>query len=311
MTAIYISAACALALPAAGAGRENCAGLCLELAGYANANGIGKIVIGDFAAGAGVEKGEAEHISGEVAAQLADNKKPELIDRAFFERVLRQARAAGAATLSPGMKKQFQGLLSVDAVLTGAVRAAGGRLEVLASLVDIKTGKVLFMAEAELPRGGAAAAEQRGARRRGGIYTLTAELPGILVPDGLLAAGQAALPARPADLRDAVADVKSAPRAGAAGTCARRRRQLAALNAGLVDAKARYWADKMKIPGSRPAPGENPGSEIADPEVKAEFYKLLAGYYKAEVPVLPEPKALAGVARLLEKEESFFDDCGH
>ena len=314
MTAAGCALACALVLPAglaaSGAEGEACRTLSLEIVKYANTNNIGKIVMGGFAPGGGAEAAEAEYVSQRTTAYLSGHKTPALIERSFFESVLLEARASSAANTSPARVQRFKELLSVDAVVSGTVLAAGGKLMILARLIDINTGKVLFAAEAESGREWLNPSEIRTARRGGGVYSLTAELPGILVPDSPSAWDAAPLLATPSDLRDAVADPRTNPATEEDGSCAARKRRLSRLNSELVDAKAGYWAAKMKTPGfGSQGLRKNPGSEIEDPAVKARFYKLLAGYYKAGPAAPTGPGKLALVERLLEDEELFSGDC--
>lgn len=282
------------------------------LSGYSGANGVKKIVVAGFTAGGGADKGEAEYAAGRIASQLARRSAPALVERAFFENVLRQARAAAAAKAPRERTKSLNGLLSVDAAVTGMVLAFGDNLKILAGLVDIKTGRLLFVTEGEVRRIKGMPPAQWGARRRGGTYTLSAELPGILVPDGPSRPEQAVRPGRGSDLRDAVADYQSSPDSGErAGSCAARKNGLSRLNAELSAERARYWADKMRAPGySGPELGENPGGELASPGARARFYRLLAEYYKAGSSAAPDPRETSRVEGLIEKEKLFLAECG-
>ncbi|HAF95706.1 MAG TPA: hypothetical protein DER10_00870 [Elusimicrobia bacterium] len=211
-TAAAFAMACVMALPAYLAASDTDIGdeiyrdLSMKIVRYANAGNINRIIIAGFTAEGGVEKREAEYISEKITAQLGDQTTPALIERSSFERVLLEARASSAANSSPATRKKFQDLLSVDAVVTGAVLTTGGKLKIQARLVDIKTGKVLFMTEGEAGREWVKSSETRTASRWGGDYSSNPELPGILVADSPTNRDAASQPSRPADFRNAVSD---------------------------------------------------------------------------------------------------------
>ena len=165
-----------------GTGDEVYRDLSTRIAGYANTGNVNKILMTGFAAGDGAENGEAAHVSERMTAQLGVHASPALIDKSFFEKVLLEARASSAANSSPESRKKLRELLSVDAVVTGTVLAAGDKLKIQARLVDIKTGKVLFMAEGETERGSLP--------------------PGTLADDNSSEREAATPPPPPADLRD-------------------------------------------------------------------------------------------------------------
>ena len=200
-TAATFTMACVLALPAylvasgTGTGDEVYRDLSMRIVRYANTGNVNKILMTGFAAGEGAEKGEAEYVSGKITAQLGGQTTPALIEKSFFEKVLVEARAFSAANSSPDRRKKLRDLLSVDAVVTGTVLAAGEKLKIQARLVDINTGKVLFMTEGEAER--------------------VTELPGILAPDGSSKRYAAVPPPPPADFRDSVSET-SAPAVEAA-----------------------------------------------------------------------------------------------
>lgn len=262
---------------------------------YAQANNINKIAVLDFTAKGGAEKNEAEYVSEKMGTCLAGNEKPALIERALLEKVLKEAKLSSAANGPRDNAKMLQNILSIDAVITGTVFSAGDTLKVLARLIDINTGRVLF-------------AEEMGTEREWPVFQETTsfsmEIPGASdsdsPPDWRTAALQPAAP----DFRDSVSDSKD-------NSCSGRKLSLTKLNSELVDTKARYWAAKMKEPGfNRRSLSRNPGSEIGDPETKARFYKLLATYYKAEAAMLPDPDKLSGVTDLMEMETRVSNECG-
>ena len=261
-----------------------CEGFAAEVVAFAEANDINKITVLGFAGKEGVQKSETDYISERTAACLAGHKKPALIDRAVLAKALKGTRLSSSAGAAGEKAKMIKVLFSLDAVVTGTVFAAGHKLKVLAKLVDINSGRVLL-------------AEQSESEREWAQFP---EVPGLE-----LEWDDPEWPLPPPDLRDAV----SGP---GQGSCADRKMRLTGLNSELVEAKALYWAAKMKEPGfSVRGLSRNPGTEIADPEVKARFYRLLESYFRADYTGPPDPDKIASVLDLIAEEKLVYDECGH
>ena len=261
-----------------------CEGFAAEVVAFAEANDINKITVLGFAGKEGVQKSETDYISERTAACLAGHKKPALIDRAVLAKALKGTRLSSSAGAAGEKAKMIKVLFSLDAVVTGTVFAAGHKLKVLAKLVDINSGRVLL-------------AEQSESEREWAQFP---EVPGLeLEWDGHEG------PPPPLDLKDAVSEPGQ-------GSCADRKMRLTGLNSELVEAKALYWAAKMKEPGfSVRGLSRNPGTEIADPEVKARFYRLLESYFRADYTGPPDPDKIASVLDLIAEEKLVYDECGH
>jgi hypothetical protein len=266
------------------AAAEDCGKAAEEILRYARANGVGKISVLGFTAKSGVDKNEADYISEKTGACLAGYQKPALIERALLERVLKESRLSSSAGADAGGGRPFADIFMVDAVVTGTVFAAGKKLKVITRLIDVRSGRVLLAARSETGREWAQYLES---------------------PELLTDWDPAAWALPPLDLRDAVLDAGKA-------RCAERKMRLAKLNAGLVDAKARHWAEKMKEPGfSIRGLTRNPGTEITDPEVKAKFYKLLGDYYRGPAAAPPAAEDLSALNGLLEDESKVYNECGY
>lgn len=255
-----------------------------EILLYSRTNDIKKISVLGFTPKTGVERSEADYISERTGACLAGREKPALIERALLEKVLKESRLSVSAGGDAGRNKEPSDIFLVDAVVTGTVFAAGKKLKVLTRLIEVRTGRVLLAVQSE-------------AEREWAQYLESPELLTDWDP------ADWALP--PLDLRDAVLDDGKA-------RCAERKRLLGKLNAGLVDAKARHWAAKMKEPGfSIRGLTRNPGTEITDPALKARFYKLLGGYYRDPAAAPPEAEALPALNGLMEEESRVYNECGY
>lgn len=279
-TLVYFGTA--LLMAEAGEAGPDC-GFAAEVLSFSKANDINKITVLGFTGRDGVRKGETDYISERTAACLAGHKKPALIDRALLAKALKGTRLSSSAGPDGDKARMIKAIFSIDAVVTGTVFAAGHKLKVLAKLVDVNSGRVLL-------------AEQSESERE------WAQFPGV--PGLELEWDDMEWPLPPTDLRDAV----SGP---GQGSCAGRKMRLAGLNSELVEAKALYWAAKMKEPGfSVRGLSRNPGTEIADPEVKARFYRLLGSYFRADYTGPPDPDKITSVLDLLAEEKLVYDECG-
>lgn len=269
---------CAALLPGICRGADrDCRTLAADIARFAEAGNISRISVLDFSHKGGAEKSEADYVSEEIAVHLAGRKKPELIERAHLEKVLKETKLASAALSGKAAEEMF----SVDAVVTGTVFAAGEKLKVLAKLIDVRTGKVLMAALAE--------AEREWPR-----------LPDVSFSE--MQWDSTPWPAPGPGFRDALADTP--------GSCESRKRRVNELNFKLVDAKARYWADKMKEPGfTIRGLTRNPGTEISDPGTKSRFYELLKLYYDEESAAPPGPDELSSLKGLMEEENGVYNEC--
>lgn len=284
---LVIAAAAALLLGAAPAPCEDFGAAAERFARLAEKSGVGRVSVLEFTPRGGAERSEAEYVGELVSHHLAGRKKPALIERSQLEKVLKENKAS----FQPGTLDE---ILTVDAVVTGSVFAgAGGKLKVMIRLIDVRSGRVLAAARAEAEREWPDFPEVPQQQ-------LSFDAPPSFSPSRS-AVAQAYRP--PADLRDS-------PAGDRGGDCAARGRRLAELNSGLVDEKARYWADRMSAPGfSARNLTRNPGSEIADAATKARFYSLLTSYYRDGGYAPPSGEKQKALQELLREENDVYNDC--
>ena len=270
-----LALACAFLLPALAAGGD-CKALGRQILEFARAKGISRISVLDFTPKGGAERSEADYIAEEIAARLAGQETPALIERAQLEKILKEARLSSI----PGIGADLAGIFSVDAVVTGTVFAAGEKLKIVAKLIEVRSGIVLMAGQAETDRGWPL------------MYGTDTETK------------QEISPPPPSDFRDAIKDTTPDCEAG--------RVKAGLLNSELVEAKARYWAARMKEPGfTLRGLTRNPGTEISDPKTKARFYALLARYYEEDGPKPQEPRTLSALNALMQEETRLYNDCGY
>ncbi|HCC46786.1 MAG TPA: hypothetical protein DEQ38_01515 [Elusimicrobia bacterium] len=284
---IPAAAGALLLLCATASGADNAyARLSNSIAEAAKAGGVEKLAVLDFSAKAGTERGEAEYVSEKIASGLAGRKRPALIERSALETLIKEARRASAVSGADADKAALRELFAVDAVVTGSVFSAGSRLKIIAKLIEVETGRVLLSREEEAER----------------EWPQFSEMWDLDLPE-FAPAGRGA-PLKLSDLRDAIADNKEL-------SCGERWKQAGEKNSRLLDAKARYWAGRMKEPGfSISGLTRNPGTEIADRGLKSKFYRLLSGYHGEEGSPRQEAAEREEVLDLLNTEKKLMDECG-
>jgi len=315
--AAILALTCALAFPVETFGAaSDYKNIAAEIVKYAKVNGVNKMAVLGFRTKSGTKKNEAEYVSEKISTYLAGNKKPALIERALIGKVLNEAKLSSAANDPLDKAKMLQDIFSIDAIVTGTIFASGKKLKIIARLIDIKTGRVLFATEAETWRIWPDFPEPLFSSMEPPAILgfdissgwVTASLPSLppdfKTPVMMPGFPEHAVSPRPIDFRDSISDSDD-------NSCAGKRRLLTKLNSELVDAKARYWAAAMKKPDFKASSlRKNPGSEIGDPGLKAKFYKLLSGYYKTDNAAPPEPAKLSRVIKLMGMEMLVSDECG-
>ena len=119
------------------------------------------------------------------------------------------------------------------------------------------------------------------------------------------------------DLRPEFADFRDAPISLStglfdenAGTCNVRKARLASMQSAVREAKAKYWALRMRDPAfNMKKLTRNPGGELDSMERK-KFYAMLRVFHSApELPKLSEPEMNA-VITVMKEEEKISNECG-
>jgi hypothetical protein len=267
-------------------------GLSREIIDYAQAHGLGRIALSGFSALGGAENEEAYSVSEKIGENLAGRNEASIMGKVSLEKVMAEVKHPSSGASAEAQAALLRNIFAADVMVTGTVFAAGKNIKIMVRLSDIKTGRVLLTAKAEA-----------GKERKGSAAPASMKMPGFPGPYQWWGAAGLRPVLPPADLRDALSEHRD-------NSCSERKKQIAQLNAELVDAKARYWAAKMAERRFSSLTLRNtPGVEIADPRVKTEFYKLLTSYYKTGNSALTEPGRLSAVLDLLGAETHFFTEC--
>ncbi len=194
--------------------------------------------------------------SGSVAAarlvtSLLSRGGLEVVERPMLESILSEQKLGLFGVMDPATAKTVGKVLGVEAILTGtAVDLRGGKVELNARLIHVETAQVLAAAAARVPKDWDEPSDIGSADLIVSVPSLGGDAPRLRWNDALN------------DGEDA---------------CAQRENRL---ERGLLDLKARFWVAKLKDPSFSPARiTRNPGSEIRDPGLRAEFYERLRRLY--------------------------------
>jgi len=116
--------------------------------------------------------------------------------------------------------------------------------------------------------------------------------------------GEAGMNPQSVDFRDAPVNLKT-------DTCKRRRARLSVKQDGALEAKAKYWALRMREPDfNSDGLKRNPGGEISDPVARRKFYDVLDGFYRASAAPVLSAAELDSVISLMGEEKRISDECG-
>jgi TolB-like protein len=190
----------------------------------------------------------AEKLTGPLLA----SDQIEVVERAMLETVLREQRLQASGATDSRSIKELGKVLGVDAIVTGTILALkNDRVELNARLIDAETARVLSAPSAQV--------------EKEWDESVAATVFDVQVPP----LGNMETP----DMKDSLN--------GDDTNCLSARSRATQIDESLVDLKAKYWAARLRSPGfSRASLKQNPGSEIENPGVKAEFMEKLKRYYQ-------------------------------
>ncbi|HAH30983.1 MAG TPA: hypothetical protein DCL44_01575 [Elusimicrobia bacterium] len=264
-----------------------------DFAGYSAGKKVKSIAVLGFSRKAQTSREESEYVSEKLLAGLSQSGKVNLLERGQLDKVLeeRKLELAGITQETPGGAQRW--VNATDAVITGTVFGTAEHLTIIAKLIDPRTGAVLHIVEGEAER----QPEMVPPEWSEDFYMpeLGTMSPISLGKNFNLSFG---------NFRDAPAGLDE-------HTCGARHERLAVRQSAALEAKAKYWALKMKEPGfSRARLTKNPGGEIKDGKIKKRFYELLLRFYRsARAPQLSEAERNM-VSSVMEEEGKISNECG-
>lgn len=229
--------------------------LAAPLAKTARAHGRARLAVLPFAEVGGKGSTSGRIISERLIGPLAASEGLEVVERTLLDGVMKEQRLQVSGVVDQRSLKELGRVLGVDAIVTGtAISLKDDRVEVVARLIDAETARVLGVAESRVEK----------------------DWNESMFDDS----SWAGLPALP--------NFDLAQEASAAvwdcGTASETRDTL---ERSIVDVKARYWAARLRQGIERGSLRRNPGSEIDNPEIKAEFYARLRAYTRDSAGAAP------------------------
>ena len=216
-------------------------------------------------------------VSERLVGPLMSDGSVEVVERAMLESVMREQRLQFSGVADARSVKELGKILNVDAVITGTVVALkNDRVEVNARLIDAESAMVLFAGATKMEQDWNESMFDDSAWS-GSAWPA--------VPNFDLAADASA-----ADLGCIEADkIDEAERS-------------------VMELKARYWAQKLRAGLDGAELKTNPGSEIRNPAVRAEFYNSLRVQSSAVGPDL-SPAELVRLKEALSRIKRMNDSC--
>jgi TolB-like protein len=237
----WLTAAFALLLAAAPARSGDFDKIAAQLSRAAKAHGRLRIAVLPFQVIGGKGSSSGRIVSERLMGPLMAEGSVEVVERTMLDGVMREQQLQFSGVADARSVKELGKILNVDALVMGTVIALkDDRVEINARLIDAETAKVLFAA--------AVKTEQ--------------DWNESLFDDASW--GGLPLPSLPNfDL------------AVAGGGCGGAATTEDDYERSLLDLKARYWAQKLREGLDGATLRRNPGSEIRNPEIRAEFYRRL------------------------------------
>jgi TolB-like protein len=272
------------ALPAIAAWGDGYEELARDVSRAAGRAAIARVAVAPFEPAEGGEAREGWLIAERLTTELVRLGRLQVVERNLLGKVLEEQRLMRAGAVDSAQAGRLGALSPAEGIVTGSFVAVGGRLMVEARLIELKTGLIIAAArdEAGPPGLGAPAPVPAGSRPglSGLLYPAfnsnppTEFLEGPLAdflfqPPSAVLAGMALAPAAAegGELRDALAD-----------GCAQAAQSADEMEARILDLKAHYWALRLKRGRSGQDLKADPGSGIADPELKRRFYSALRSW---------------------------------
>lgn len=268
-------------------------GLARELGGAGRRAGMQRVAVVALAPADGSRQADGWGIAEKLTTYIVRSGKVQAVERSLLQHIMEEHRLGRTGAVDPASLRRLGKLAAVDGVVTGSFVMMGRRAVVNARLVDVETGVIVAAAEAEverewfdMPGMGASSIFVRAP-------VLDVPVP-VIVPVG----EEEPFPGL-VDARDAVAE-----------PCLDAAARVDALEAEVLDLKARYWAAKLKSgvePGSLKA---NPGSTITDPGLKRRFYAEMRRWYAQDAVPELTPEEVRKFVSTDQKAYTLYSECG-
>ncbi|MEK7233275.1 MAG: FlgO family outer membrane protein [Elusimicrobiota bacterium] len=251
-----------------------------ELAKAGLKHNVHKVAVLPFSSIDGGSSLDGDGVAERLVTELVRSGKVDVVERGLLSKVMGEHNLMATGAIRRDQVKNVGELLAADAIVTGTLFVSGGKLEVHARLIDVGSGRALYASTAKFDSDWAWNVS---------VPKLEVSVPAFDVPPPSFEVSA------PIFMRDAVAGNLEA-----AHNCGEAAATVEVMQRTTLGLKARYWATKVKEPGfSRSSLTSNPGSEIADPELRAHFYELVKSSYHEDAPRLSQSE----LKQLLQAEE--------
>lgn len=254
--------------------------LAAQLSAAAKARGRARVAILPFQVIGGKGSTSGRIVSERLLAPIMAAGQVEVVERAMLESVMREQQLQFSGVVDARSVKEIGKILNVDAVITGTVIALrNDKVEVNARLIDTESAKILFAGETRTDQDWNESMFDDSAWS--GVGSSWPPLPSFDLASNASAADWGCMGA--ADREDE-------------------------LERSVLDLKARYWAQRLREGLDGATLTRNPGSEIRNPEIRAEFHKSLQAHAAAPGPDLTGAE-LAQLKDALQRLSRLNDSC--
>jgi TolB-like protein len=254
--------------------------LAARLSAAAKSRGRARVAILPFQVIGGKGSTSGRIVSERLLAPILAAGQVEVVERAMLESVMREQQLQFSGVVDARSVKEIGKILNVDAVITGTVIALrNDRVEINARLIDTESAKVLFAGETKTEQDWNESMFDDAAWS--GVGSSWPPLPSFDLASNASAADWGCLGAA-----DRVDD----------------------LERSVLDLKARYWAQRLREGLDGATLTRNPGSEIRNQVIRAEFHKSLRTHASAAGPDLTAEE-LAKLKDGLQRISRINDSC--
>lgn len=243
---------------------------------------------------------EGRFQAGRIAAALAGRRGIRVVERGALGSVLNEQRLGLTGALDASRLARVGRLLQAQAVVTGDFAAVAGDVEITVRLIMVETGEVLAARRFDARRRyfeevAAAIPEPRGFGAMEAVADVYSHQTGKSLPESAVAR------------RPAADEFRDAPRAWdapAAPRCSDAAERVDAMQAEILDLKARYWAGKLGKRGFKASSvAQKPGAVISDPALRERFFQAMKEAYTGRRTKM----SIAEIRRFLDADRASFE----
>ncbi|MFH1723058.1 MAG: FlgO family outer membrane protein [Elusimicrobiota bacterium] len=241
----------------AGGGQKSIARSFLRAAKKA---GVRRVAVLPFRPLDGSSAAQGRLLAEELTTRLARGRAVSVVERSWMDALMSEHRLGRSGVLAEESLTRIGRLLQAEAVVVGSFAAVGDALELHVRLIEIETGVVLC-------------ARRKRVKAEPFAGDGFASSPAFVFPEEEAAARGPGWTFGP-------------PAAVAEAGCEAAERRVNALVGGILDLKARYWAEQARKSGLPRGILSRTGASIPDPVLRAWFYRLVTDAFDRRAPSL-------------------------